>query len=359
MFNYYKLIIFILNILLFKLSIELDYKIDLKEEEVSELKMGKNIRNLISIKIGFPSQNLKVKLSTSFCGLCLLNKEKFNYGYDISISKNLKVLSKEVKKINFGYGYFLSDSINFCGLNGNNKNIPFLLIENYIKNETLNFDGLIGLGFNCKNNENNLLSLLSQGKSNFKNIFSIEKNYYKNYSKFLIGNYPKNFNFNSKFYHSVKLINNNQKENWKILLHSIYFDDNDIFYINKPISIGIGGLALNVIEEFYIYIKEKYFENLFEINECEEIIDEVSEIYCNYNFDEKKIGDLHLILGKWNLKIPSKNLFHLIEKNGKKKKWFSIIHINDYEFYLPQNLIPNSNTLIFNRDKNEIGFLLE
>ena len=283
MFNYYNLIIFILNIFLFKFSIELEYKIDLKEEEVSELKMGKNIRNLIPIKIGSPSQNLKVKLSTSFCGLCLLNKEKFNYGYDISISKNLKILSKEIKKNNFGYGYFISDSINFCGLNANNKNIPFFLIENYIKNNSLNFDGIIGFGFNCKKNENNLLLLLSQGKSNFKNIFSLEQNYNENYSKFLIGNYPKNINFNSKFYYSAKLLNNNQKENWKILLHSIYFDDNEIFYVNKPISIGLGGLALNVIEEFYEFIKEKYFESLFEINECEEIIEEVSEILMKKN----------------------------------------------------------------------------
>ena len=57
--------------------------------EVEEVITSKNSRYIALLEIGIPPQLIRVKISTSYCGLWLLDKSIFGKGYDPRISRSL------------------------------------------------------------------------------------------------------------------------------------------------------------------------------------------------------------------------------------------------------------------------------
>ena len=66
-----------------------------KNIELSDANIGPNFVNILSVKLGEPFQQLSLKISTSFCGLYVLDKITFNRGYSLNQSSTGKKVSEK------------------------------------------------------------------------------------------------------------------------------------------------------------------------------------------------------------------------------------------------------------------------
>ena len=127
--------------------------------------------------------------------------------------------------------------------------------------------------------------------------------------------------------------------------------------INKPLSIGIGGSAFGVNEEVFDYIVGHYFYDSMEKGLCVLDKEEVWEIFCNKEFDIESIGNIGLILGKWNIKIKPGVMFKDVTVDKEMKKWFSIVFYQELsgQFYLSQTMLEGINAVVYNRENDVLG----
>ena len=61
-------------------------------EELVEANLGYQRRQIIKLLIENPPQKIQVKLSTAICGLWILDKNKFNHGFDLTQSSTFEAL---------------------------------------------------------------------------------------------------------------------------------------------------------------------------------------------------------------------------------------------------------------------------
>ena len=95
----------------------------------------------------------------------------------------------------------------------------------------------------------------------------------------------------------------------------MYFDDDYLVAINKPISIGIGGCMFSVTKEIFDMIYNRYFTEYVKRGECQLVKEVVWEIYCDEKLDVSKFTKLSLVFGKWNWKLYPSKLFRTLTKN--------------------------------------------
>jgi hypothetical protein len=145
---------------------------------------------------------------------------------------------------------------------------------------------------------------------------------------------------------------------WEVLLHSIYFDDGTLIELKTSLSIGIGGALFGVGKDIFEYIQYKYFSKLIETDMCKLEKGEVYEIYCDDDYDYTSFGDVHLIMGKWNMKIPVDRLFKTLDNGKKKRVVFKIVYYpsENEQFYLSQTLLSGVNTIVYNREDYTLGY---
>ena len=93
-------------------------------EELVEANLGYQRRQIIKLLIENPPQKIQVKLSTAICGLWILDKNKFNHGFDLTQSSTFEAPGT-TGKIDFARGTMSKDTMTFCGVESNVK-IPFL-----------------------------------------------------------------------------------------------------------------------------------------------------------------------------------------------------------------------------------------
>ena len=329
-------------------------------EELVEAKMGKQSRQIISLKIGIPKQELKVKLSTAICGLWILDKHYFKRGYDYKTSESFQSMDVQ-GKVDFTRGILVKDYMNFCKVDSFEK-IPFLLVNQIVDTDKIprNYDGLIGFGYKCRSASLGNINIFDyfQGKGNIKNditVFLLNASTLK--GKFTFGGYPNKLDIKSRHYRTVPLNKNNDNGHWEVNLHSIYFSTGDMMLINKPLSIGIGGSAFGVNEEVFDYIVGHYFYDSMEKGLCVLDKEEVWEIFCNKEFDIESIGNIGLILGKWNIKIKPGVMFKDVTVDKEMKKWFSIVFYQELsgQFYLSQTMLEGINAVVYNRENDVLG----
>ena len=364
---YFKIILifFISNLFILSFSNEDSTKASLILETTHSSQSTNH--HLLQISIGTPNQNLKVKLSSAFCGLLILNKNFFSpKGFDPSKSTTSISHNFSTSKSNF-IGKIHKDHIKIS--NYLLENISFLLVNKITLEDKINeldYDGIIGFGYKCTYEgignvyfiDEIKKQLLKQNKNNknIHNVFSLELNDNNNQGIINIGEIDNKINVNSNNYKTVDVDRYIFDGQWQVKLYSIYFDNNNLFYkINSKISIGIGGYIFNVDKKFFDFVVDNFFKN---DNECEIKINNmnVSEIYCNDNYNINKIGNLSFVVGKWNFKIYSKKLFiNIKDENNINKKWFVMVHYNKYDqFYISQSLFTNS-IFVYDIDNNLIG----
>ena len=183
-------------------------------EELVEAKMGKQSRQIISLKIGIPKQELKVKLSTAICGLWILDKHYFKRGYDYKTSESFQSMDVQ-GKVDFTRGILVKDYMNFCKEDSFEK-IPFLLVNQIVDTDKIprNYDGLIGFGYKCRSASLGNINIFDyfQGKGNIKNditVFLLNASTLK--GKFTFGGYPNKLDIKNGHYRTVPLNKNNEK----------------------------------------------------------------------------------------------------------------------------------------------------
>ena len=64
-----------------------------------------------------------------------------------------------------------------------------------------------------------------------------------------------------------------------------------------------------------------------------------------------------MVLGKWNLKIPPTMLFKKVKIEKTSRLWFTVVFYEQHQgqFYLSQALLGGINTVVYDREKYEIG----
>lgn len=340
------------------------FKLISYSESVVEANMGIQLRQLTSLKIGTPFQEIKVKLSTAICGLWVVDKESFGHGFIPSESSSYKDLGME-GKVDFTRGEMSSDVFQYANL-VTDKPVPFLLV-----NETTvpgkidsKLDGLLGFGYKCRSksigNVNIIKSLIENKSQQYADMFTFTFDSVKEGGRFTVGTIPESLNINTLKYWEADVDEQNTNGHWIINFKSIFFDDDVLIPINSKISIGIGGCIFSVTKELFDYIIERYMQVYISKGECEIVKGEVFEIYCKEDLDISSFTKMSLIFGKWNWKLLPSKLFRNVTKDGVNKKWFTVVYYPIYNaFYLSQLMFEGRTSVVYDRANGVVGFYKE
>ena len=335
--------------------------------ELSDANIGPNFVNILSVKLGEPFQQLSLKISTSFCGLYVLDKITFNRGYSLNQSSTGKKVS-EKGQLNDMSGEIIAD---FLKISQNpSLLISFLLIRS-LKAQFTDYDGAIGIGTNCNSPYNiekkqysfDLLSIIQKIYENSHQVFSLTID--SNGITILdLGNYPFKIQTLSKsfYYKRIPLSINPRTNSWEVKLAGVYLENNSFLKVNQNIAIGTSGAFIAVDQQFFSFFIWNFFLNhdseLSFNNNCFQTNGNyVQEIYCNENYDISQIGTISLVIGKHTIKIESDKLFYEVKRNGRLQRFFSIVHYptND-KWYISQKLIYDA-TVVYDNKRKEIGLL--
>lgn len=330
----------------------------LLSEIITEAKMGRNIRHFLQIGVGTPPQTLKVKLSTAICGIWVLNSNFFGHGFLPSGSGTLQSLDQD-SHIDKVRGKIVSDTITISA-KVELKDIPFLLVFKTDEGaqQKFDYDGLIGFGYKCKAKRPsnvNLFDKIAKVIENGKQILSYEVNHDLRTGEIVYGKVSNKIDQKSRLFRQLSVNPLNNNGHWEIHLHSVYFDD-QIYQVNAPLSIGIGGGLLSVEEVFFDHLLRKKFAPFIVSGVCELVKEDVWEVFCNTDFDENQFEYIAFVVGKWNFKIKGELLFQNVYRKGKNRKWFSVVYFSKYnKWYISQTLFKNS-IFIFNKENDTISF---
>ena len=330
--------------------------------EVEEVITSKNSRYIAILEIGTPPQKIRVKISTSYCGLWLLDKSIFGKGYDPRISKSL-IRGTFRSNIAFVNGTMSKETLKIGSLKAERQS--FLLVD-YVKEEKLKdliYEGLIGLGYKCAaesvGNVDFIFSFIhdinNRGKD-IKNLFTFDINDKGGNALITIGALDKRVNVNSKIYKTSKIDRVSFNGQWQIGLFGIFFDNNEYFKVREKLMVGIGKSFLSVTKKFFDFVVLKFFQKDIEKKVCYIEESEMNEIYCNGDYDISKLGNVHFIVGKWYLTIKKEKLFSDVEVNGKKMKWCRIVFHKQYDYFYISQILFSNTILVYSQDDNLIGF---
>lgn len=334
--------------------------------ELSDLELGPANVNIMRVEVGEPPQVLNLKLSTSFCGIYMLNKKIFNKGMSLDDSHTAKTINVNAK-LNEYSGVLVQDIIKIRSFP--QVQFAFLLINKSPK-EFKTYDGAIGFGTNCNSKYNiekdqysiDFLPYLTNGEGQ-KHIFSLYMETKNDIAIFNMGGMPDEYDqLKSKFLYKRFPIGINYRTNsWELKLHSIYTSDGDLFNVNENISIGSTGAMIAVNQQFFSFLIWKYFLNsdadLSFNNNCFQSSTTINEIYCNDKFDISKIGELSFVIGKITIKIPPENLFYQVNRGGFKQNWFSVVYYPGVDkWYISQKLLGDA-TVVYDNEEKELGII--
>ena len=332
--------------------------------ELSDSELGPANVHLMHIKVGEPPQIVNLKLSTSFCGIYILNKKYFNKGMSLDDSHSARTINIDAK-LNDYSGVLVQDLIEIPSFP--KIEFSFLLINKSPK-EFKTYDGAIGFGTNCNSKYNieksqysvDLLPLLTTGQ---KQIFSIYMESKSDIAIFNMGGLPDEYlQLKSKYLYKRFPISINYKTNsWELKLHSIYTSDGGLFNVNENIAIGSTGAMIAVNQQFFSFLIWKYFLNsdadLSFNSNCFQSSTTINEIYCNDQFDISKIGELSFVIGKITIKIPPEKLFYQVNRSGFKQNWFSVVYYPGVDkWYISQKLLGDA-TVVYDNENKEIGII--
>lgn len=309
----------------------------------------------IVLALGTPPQQFNFYISTILFKLYIIQKSKaINNAYDSKSSSTFQCLNYEtIRLANFGSnikGIKGKDTLTlFSNLKINS--FPFMLITEgqpgYYYNGTI--------GFPYQEKEYSLLYQLSINGIIDYQVFYIKRTEDK--LKLIIGEYPLLF---IRHYRECQLMKRTKfgelNKKWECNLHSIFFENNKMFYIDEPLSFSIGGKIFCVSKEFYEYIVIHFFEKAIANNQCEESSNNIdNKIYCEQSFFLKQT--ISLIFGKWTLKIKMDNFWVITDVHDKL---FSVSKCKKHNinWSIGYSLL-GTNILVFDKQKDKLGFSIQ
>lgn len=354
LFLFYLFLYETISDLLNKSNHSVDYKLRGLTEQLIQDKVNKNAQHCISVKVG--GQNIKVKLTTSFCGFWLFNYQIFNRGFKPEQSTTYLPTNLQ-DEMEYVSGTVAHETFELD--NAVVERVPFLLVD---KADALvmryNYDGIMGYAFSCENQLSrvDLFEYQTRNNKSLSNVISFLL--YKDSVKgFLdVGLYPPKLHLYPKYYKTSKVKNSSVKTQWSIYFDSIYFEDNTFRKINDYLTIGINGNVISVRKEFFYWFVGTYFSKLINDKKCKVNIDEIYELLCDFDSELPQIGVMSLIVGKWNIKVNTENLVRIVER-GIKKQWYAMVFFPDHDqYYIPQDYLKGI-YVVYDKNKSEVGFM--
>ena len=201
----------------------------------------------------------------------------------------------------------------------------------------------------------------------FKKIFSISQNIFHDDINLVlrIGDYPKQFNTKKSRYKKCCLIENDKfgrkNSQWQCNLNGVYTSDELFYPIQAPVTFSLGGNVITVDIGFFDIIQKKYFEKAEREGTCQLIRDKPlgsKKISCTNSFARNFDNIISFILGKFNIKVSGNDLW-INDTFGRKT--FRLIYFPDkkYEWAINFTSLKNKYTMIFDKDRGEVGFFLK
>ena len=306
--NFFYIYFYFLLKLSFVLSKSVEFEVFTNQNGVPSLVLA----------LGTPPQQFNFYISTILSKLYIIQKNKeVKNAYDSKSSSTFQCSNYETIRLPyFGSNIKGIEEKDTLTLFSNLKlnSFPFMLItEGY---PGYYYNGTIGLPYQEKEDKDySLLYQLSINGLIDYQVFYIKRTGDK--LNFIIGEYPLLFKQHYKECQLMKRTKDGElNKKWMCNLHSIFFDNYKMFYIDEPISFSIGGNIFCVSKEFYEYIVMNFFEKAIANNQCEERYERTDKsIYCENSFFLKQT--ISLILGKWTLKIKMDNFWIITDVHDK------------------------------------------
>lgn len=341
--------------------------------EIIDKNFGPNLISMLQVEIGSPPQTLFLKMSSAFCGIYVLDRSIFGRGYTPIASASFEKVMMNIDLVKYK-GEIIAENIRISTFSL--VKIPIFLI-NSAEKEFTDYDGFIGFGYQCDipktiSSQYSIDVMRYLIKSNDQKSFKAKKVFFfqptpDEPSKFFLAFYPVEKTQIKKFYYKTILLTENKLDHqWKFKLDSVYITDSELIgdlpafiKLDATVSIGLTGAFIAADKKFFDFIVWKFFldGNLNFIDSCWEQGGDTHQIFCDETFDIKSLGVFHFIVGKWNFKIKSEDLFYKVNKFSTTYNWLSIINSEKIEgWYISQKLIKNS-FIIFDEEENEIAMI--
>ena len=346
--NFFYIYFYFLLKLSFVLSKSVEFEVFTNQNGVPSLVLA----------LGTPPQQFNFYISTILSKLYIIQKNKeVKNAYDSKSSSTFQCSNYETIRLPyFGFNIKGIEGKDTLTLFSNLKinSFPFMLITE--GHPGYYYNGTIGLPYQEKEDKDySLLYQLSINGLIDYQVFYIKRTGDK--LNFIIGEYPLLFKQHYKECQLMKRTKDGElNKKWMCNLHSIFFDNYKMFYIDEPISFSIGGNIFCVSKEFYEYIVMNFFEKAIANNQCEERYERTDKsIYCENSFFLKQT--ISLILGKWTLKIKMDNFWIITDVHDKL---FSLSECKrqNINWSIGYSLL-GTNLLVFDKQKDKLGFSIK
>lgn len=269
----------------------------------------------INVELGTPPQLFRLKLSTLFQGVFIVNIKQNTQGFSSKASSSFQ----EIKRIinDYGVGLIATDSFTISEI-GTINIFPFILFDDPKFSHNERYSGILGLAYQMdpKYEESSqgfydLFTFFENTEGRHRQLLGIRTNNVDEGIMY-IGDYPAEIKQNKKKYKRCPITSSDKVHSWRCNINAVYFDDNELMAVNLPVDFILGGNIIGVNNKVYEAIKDKYFAKAIQENLC--YLDRDDEPYvqivCFPGFDRSSLGVLSLVFGKWALKLPMHHLFY-------------------------------------------------
>ena len=331
--------------------------------QIFPLKINQYRMPAITMSIGTPPQSFEF-LITTYSSKMYIPKHN---GFDCEASSTCEDSGKEIPLRFIGEktkGRLVKDIVTVEQVTVNKFNFVNIIDDDI----TYIYKGMIGFDYLCLNEDRDIqnpvrYSFLSEiyGRGYIeKQMFSVGK--IEGAPKIILGGVPEN-DLSFRKFKKCKLIQRKSDGSysnlWKCTLNSIYFDDYTMYPVNEPIAFGISSNFMSVTLDFFNFLKDKYFKKPIEEGVCRVNIDENSRaLFCLNDFDTSYIGTISLVIGKINIKLSGEQLW--ISNSRLREKYLSLMYYEEKKFTwsINYNIIQNQYTMVFNRQDDVFGLLV-
>ena len=274
-------------------------------DKISKINKLQNNYIYINLTMGFPSQNNnKILLKQGKYPFYIYD----NNSYSFKNSKTYKIIENESSNITNSLckkAIFMMDRMSL--LENVYDNISFVLCTKYNNEESLYFDGQLGLnmGYDDKYDSNFIRQLKAKNIIN-NYIYSI---IYENEEEgfLLIGEFPHNINLNNNLYNKyssfkernlnwIHAVENEINPRWSITFDKISYSNSEIFQVQRKCVLSIENKFIISTYQYFNLIKDIFgkkckhyqFDYSYQYLSCDKDID--IEFTPEINFFSKELN---------------------------------------------------------------------
>ena len=277
---------------------------------------------IIKMCMGTPPQCLKFKILTYLNYSYVLDKTKYNHGFDSNKSESFYLeVESEIEEYSDKYiklkGYKCQEDFY---IDEEDFKISFFTFYFVISgSHSDNYDGVIGLGLSGSS----FINYLSI-HYDFGIRFIIQTFHDEQKGLLTLGKLNNEFSFDKEIYFY------NDEDNYQVEMNKIIFYNDEkleqttIYKYSQSVSFSPGHNKILCPENFFDFLLESVFTKfIYDEYDCKKNKNDFVEIVCDKNIIDEYLGEILFIFGKWNLRFKFNELF---EKYSSSKVVFNIVN---------------------------------